>query len=942
MSNHRRIVSRQPGDNHAGNLSAIRGGPAYLEVWRGFLARLTAVAIIICAAFMGGGPFQSRVLAADLLQSSAPADAEDAEAEEAADETADETTEEGAEADTADSADESDGADESPARRMRSALPNEATDTVTPTSTPTSATPITPIIPRGRGTPEPPTTDEPEAANIQVDSALLEEIRNQTPVVVEDFSEDVDNWRIRAEQTQYLLDVESGQFWISLDTENTLSWIALQGVDSGIFQGYLVEVDALRSVLSLRHDNNYGLVFEVTDADNYYLFSVRGDHFSLRKLVNREWHTYIDWTPTTALHSARRAPNRLGVLMTPAEIHLLINGEIVAQFPNLEPLGGQVGLTAGTFEDATVEVAFENLILWAVDGVLAHDEEAAMDGDLAEMDESEIDESEDGTVPVDADDAETPEPTNTPAARRTRGGADTLSTATPAATPVGTPAATPVATPTAIPTATPAPQQPEDETDGQQGGLDGAPTQAGWERFDDGVVALVHPLGWTVERDDMDRIDLYGEEGVVMSIWPLFLPQIIDEEPAALLLESLAANDIPSMEWSEPEALQANLMHLSGNNGLLTAVAALMWVPSEQGTGLAYYLFVAPTNDYPALEETFLAVVQSLAIAGSEASAAGPSLNIDYVTWQDPMENSFSTLVPATGWEVWGGLQRNTPSEMHQWLRVMDEERDMLIFINDPQLPSYTVPNAMLEFMGIHEGMWTSSNGGSQSFVANFVLGADYAEYYVTEVLALEGCSLLEKSDLPEVEEALRDSMGRENLQILGIYISVGYVNFDCTYEDAIYRVSVGSYTQLHQQDDLGFWLVTLLSGYIAPEAYRDEAQAIHDQALTHWRMNPQWQQAQNRAAGQVSEINRSASEEISQMISDGYTTRMESEDRMSQSWSDMMREVERVEDTRTGQVYEVMTGSNYHWIDNQSNIIGTDAHFNPDGLYFEEMISAP
>jgi hypothetical protein len=142
--------------------------------------------------------------------------------------------------------------------------------------------------------------------------------------------------------------------------------------------------------------------------------------------------------------------------------------------------------------------------------------------------------------------------------------------------------------------------------------------------------------------------------------------------------------------------------------------------------------------------------------------------------------------------------------------------------------------------------------------------------------------------------------------------------------------------------EGIGFWSVPFMSGYLAPEAQVDEAVSVLKHVLSTWRTNPEWQASQNRISGTVTQINTDTNREISQMLSDSFNSRMESQDRMSQSWSDMMHEVERVEDTRTGEVFEVMSGSNYHWINNQGLILGTDAHFNPDGLEFEEMIKAP
>jgi len=46
------------------------------------------------------------------------------------------------------------------------------------------------------------------------------------------------------------------------------------------------------------------------------------------------------------------------------------------------------------------------------------------------------------------------------------------------------------------------------------------------------------------------------------------------------------------------------------------------------------------------------------------------------------------------------------------------------------------------------------------------------------------------------------------------------------------------------------------------------------------------------------------------------------------------------VGDPQTQQRYQVQGGSNYYWIDDRGSIVGTNTQFNPDPLWFREMLT--
>jgi hypothetical protein len=79
----------------------------------------------------------------------------------------------------------------------------------------------------------------------------------------------------------------------------------------------------------------------------------------------------IDWSETDAILAEEGEVNRIGVLAEGAQITLLVNDVAIAQIEDGTFGEGMIALAAGTFDEAEIEIEFDNVALWS----LAADEE---------------------------------------------------------------------------------------------------------------------------------------------------------------------------------------------------------------------------------------------------------------------------------------------------------------------------------------------------------------------------------------------------------------------------------------------------------------------------------------------------------------------------------------------------------------------------------------
>ena len=203
----------------------------------------------------------------------------------------------------------------------------------------------------------------PDGSPEEVDvSAELEEIRANDADYAHEFRRDDGEWAL-VDEDDVTQSFRSRTLHIRLDRTDWVSWAINNQLDAGSF---LAEVDLAH--VEGPENAESGLIFRFVDEDNFYFFAVSANgYFSLFKREDAGWVTLVDWTESEALNSGPGTLNRIGVLARDETITLLVNSRGVAQVDDRSLDSGAIGLAAGTFQEAGLEVSFDNFALWDLD-----------------------------------------------------------------------------------------------------------------------------------------------------------------------------------------------------------------------------------------------------------------------------------------------------------------------------------------------------------------------------------------------------------------------------------------------------------------------------------------------------------------------------------------------------------------------------------------------
>lgn len=171
-------------------------------------------------------------------------------------------------------------------------------------------------------------------------------------------------------------DVSGG--WIEGDYESDRVWI-----EDGEYHVLLKEPQRLAAVAHSEHryadfyvvaqarqvgevGGEYGVVFRYQDPQNTYYFRVSHDgRYRIGKRVDGEWIDLVGWTFSDVVNKAQSG-NVLWVMCDGSEITAFVNDEEIATVDDGAFLDGYVGVTAGSFDQPDVHIAFDYIVVEAM------------------------------------------------------------------------------------------------------------------------------------------------------------------------------------------------------------------------------------------------------------------------------------------------------------------------------------------------------------------------------------------------------------------------------------------------------------------------------------------------------------------------------------------------------------------------------------------------
>ncbi|MGC9357572.1 MAG: family 16 glycoside hydrolase [Anaerolineae bacterium] len=171
----------------------------------------------------------------------------------------------------------------------------------------------------------------------------------------EESFEDADGWQLSSDMNADV-EVAEGRLFIHIMLPGQLAWAKSQRA----FKDFDLSVEATQ--LEGPNDNEYGILVRMEGDDRFYAFSISGDGYVRAALFEEGTWKILgsDWSPTEAIEQGA-ATNLLQLKVRGSDFTFMVNGQEVLQVTDDTLDRGQVGLYAGAFDTAGVQVAFDNL-----------------------------------------------------------------------------------------------------------------------------------------------------------------------------------------------------------------------------------------------------------------------------------------------------------------------------------------------------------------------------------------------------------------------------------------------------------------------------------------------------------------------------------------------------------------------------------------------------
>lgn len=155
--------------------------------------------------------------------------------------------------------------------------------------------------------------------------------------------------------------VGDGRLLIEVNTPHVMQFATLAEPQ---FTDFALEVDAVQ--LAGNRESSYGILFRMQDEQHFYRFDITaGGLFAVEKYSAAEaWVRLTDgWVESAAINQGLDATNRLKIVAKGTSFTFYVNEHPVHQLQDNSFAGGMIGLDAGTFAGASLQVAFDNLIV---------------------------------------------------------------------------------------------------------------------------------------------------------------------------------------------------------------------------------------------------------------------------------------------------------------------------------------------------------------------------------------------------------------------------------------------------------------------------------------------------------------------------------------------------------------------------------------------------
>jgi hypothetical protein len=320
------------------------------------------------------------------------------------------------------------------------------------------------------------------------------------------------------------------------------------------------------------------------------------------------------------------------------------------------------------------------------------------------------------------------------------------------------------------------------------------------------------------------------------------------------------------------------------------------------------------------------------------AQGTPQALKFTRLSVKDPGINNIeavSFLIPS-GWKAEGGVQ---------WFPDYSILANLLMRISDPQT------GAAIEFLPVQNFTWLTQMvvpmQPGTNYLGNILWQpiADVSQFiqmfYMPQALQhLQGARVVARDDLPKLAAEVARSFGGQST-VRSARVRYDYQAAGRPWEESVYCTLVYTNWQMGT-----LWSVHSAYSFRAPKGQLDRLTPLMNTTVSSARLSPEWyggymyvqklfqnrmNQSIKNAAAISATITRN-SEEIRRMYSESYRQRSESQDRISQSFSEYIRGVDTYKNPYEGRPVQLPSGYRDAWVNARGEyLMSNDAGFNPN-----------
>ncbi|MFC1958991.1 family 16 glycoside hydrolase [Chloroflexota bacterium] len=177
----------------------------------------------------------------------------------------------------------------------------------------------------------------------------------------DDFSDPSSGWLRKSDEGSEW-DYENGEYHVLFHRERYTSW--WWNRSAGDFTDFALEIDT--KVLNESQGTEYGIIFRLQDADNYYYFEVSpSGYYSVGKRFNGHW-TPIKHEIGSPFIKEGNSTNRLKVVCKGSQMVFYVNGYHLLTITDETFTGGHIGVKI-VANQRNAGAAFDNIVVTGID-----------------------------------------------------------------------------------------------------------------------------------------------------------------------------------------------------------------------------------------------------------------------------------------------------------------------------------------------------------------------------------------------------------------------------------------------------------------------------------------------------------------------------------------------------------------------------------------------